>query len=204
MVNDDFTERLLRPTLEKAEAVADTSELFARAAKLLNLAGALNNQALHPSPGNVGAVTEDSNLFGSAEEATELTGIRQTKPGQVQPIVKSLMKTLLEDYPTLLDDAGIRHLLDRDYCKTNLRLQISNLALLRRRENGIEISGHSRYWTKVYADRFHVCKEWWKKDHLANARSLLRFVTGLIEKNQGHHGVPALNKHRQSLCDYIG
>ena len=37
LTNDDFTRNVVRPTLEKAKTVADTSELFARAAKLLDL-----------------------------------------------------------------------------------------------------------------------------------------------------------------------
>lgn len=37
LINDDFTREIVCPTLEKTRAVADTSELFARAAKLLDL-----------------------------------------------------------------------------------------------------------------------------------------------------------------------
>ncbi|MDE0145190.1 MAG: hypothetical protein OXL95_04910 [Nitrospira sp.] len=37
LINDDFTKNIVCPTLEKAKTVADTSELFARAAKLLDL-----------------------------------------------------------------------------------------------------------------------------------------------------------------------
>ena len=124
--------------------------------------------------------------------------------GEVQPLVRNLMKTLLEDYPTLLNDTDIRNLLNRDYCKNTLGLQIGNLALLRRMEAGRHISGHARYWMKLYGGRFYVCKEWWKKDHLANARNLLRFVTGLVEKTPAHPGTPALERHRKALSDYIG
>ena len=37
LINDDFTREIVCPTLEKTRTVADTSELFARAAKLLDL-----------------------------------------------------------------------------------------------------------------------------------------------------------------------
>lgn len=37
LINDDFTKDVVCPTLEKTSTVADTSELFARAAKLLEL-----------------------------------------------------------------------------------------------------------------------------------------------------------------------
>ena len=38
LINEDFTDQILRTTLEKADTVADTSELFVRASKLLELA----------------------------------------------------------------------------------------------------------------------------------------------------------------------
>lgn len=43
LINEDFTKDVVCPTLEKARTVADTSELFARAAKLLDLS--LNRKA---------------------------------------------------------------------------------------------------------------------------------------------------------------
>ncbi len=39
LINADFIKQLMRPTLEKGDTVADTSELFVRAAKLLGLTG---------------------------------------------------------------------------------------------------------------------------------------------------------------------
>ena len=39
LINDDFAEQVVIPTLEKTDSVEDTSELFARAAKLLELSG---------------------------------------------------------------------------------------------------------------------------------------------------------------------
>ncbi len=56
--------------------------------------------------------------------------------GEIQPLVKNLMKTLLEDQLTLLNDVDQRNLMDAGYCKSNLYLRIGNFALLRRRENG--------------------------------------------------------------------
>ena len=151
---------------------------------------------------------------GIAQDTTGSSGERRRRSssergsrigrGEVQPLVQSLMETLLEDYPTLLDDADILNLLNREHCKTNLGLQIGNLILLWRMENGTEISGHKRYWAKVYAGRFYVCNNWWRDYHLANANSLLRFVGGLVQRNPNHPGVPALEGHRKALRDYIG
>lgn len=128
----------------------------------------------------------------------------QTGRRLVQPLVRSLMETLLENHPTLLDESDISNLMNREYCKLHLRLRMGNLALLRSTEHGTDISGHGRYWTKAYAGKYHVCNNWWKKDHLDNARSLLRFVARLAERAPRHPGTPALERHQRALHDYIG
>ena len=125
--NNVFTSQVLRPTLEKTTEVADTAELFARAAKLLNLSGMVTTQE----------------EFVAADRANNTV---RTDEHNVQPMVKALMKTLLEEHPTLLDDSERSNLMDADYCATELGLRINNLPLLRKRESGREIKGHSRYW----------------------------------------------------------
>ena len=200
VINDDFYWQVVRPTLEKAATVADTSELFVRSAKLLHLGEA----ATHAVPAHAERsrrVASDTGRFGHGETATAPTSPAR---GEFQPLVRSLMKTLLEDFPTLLDGTDICNLLNRDYCKTNLSLQISNHALLRRVKDGRKISGRDRYWNHEYAGEFYVCSQWWKDHHVDNARSLLQFVEGLIERMPDHRGIPALKRHRQAFHDYIG
>ena len=128
-----------------------------------------------------------------------------TKAPQIQPFVRNLMKTLLEDYPTFLSDTDIRNLRDQDYCKNNLGLKINN-PLLRNTEAGTKGSdndNNNRYWVTPYNKRFYVCKEWWPKYHLSNARSLLRFVDELTARHPAHPGTPALDRHKKALNDYI-
>ncbi len=48
IINHDFTDQLVHPTLEKADTVADTSELFVRAAKLMDLTGIPRNHVVQP------------------------------------------------------------------------------------------------------------------------------------------------------------
>ena len=128
-----------------------------------------------------------------------------TNAPQIQPLVRNLMKTLLEDYPTFLDDTDIRNLRDQDYCKNNLGLKIYK-PLLRNTEAGTKGSDndkYNRYWVTPYNKRFYVCKEWGPKDHLSNARSLLRFVDDLAARHPAHPGAPALARHKKALNDYI-
>ena len=173
---------LVSATLAKSAAVADTSELFVRAAKLLNLTESTSkvNETTRSRP----KITADA-------------------PAGFQPIVRALMATLLEQHPTLLDDAAIHNLMDPDYCKNVLGIKIANHALLRKVERGALINGHARYWTtKEYASKFYVCSEWWKDHHLANAESLHKFALDIAQKNPDDPGIPALNNHIKALSDY--
>lgn len=191
ITNEEFGSQLLSPTLEKAAAVADTSELFVRSAKLLKLNGlteeARNDPPILADPPNAAVPASSSN----------------NQPGRIQPLVRSLMKTLLEDSPALLNQGDLRHLLDADHCRHRLDLQLSSHALLRRQEDGRIISGHSRYYEKVYGGRYYICSQWWKQYHFHNAKSLLRFVEELIGRRPGHPGLTALEKHRTAFNDYL-
>ena len=127
--------------------------------------------------------------------------------GRVQPIVRQLMKTLLEDHPSLLTETDIANLMNRDYTQRTLGLQLGGFPLLRRRESGRRGSdndGNNRYYTKLYAGRFYVCSQWWKDDHISNAKSLLRFVGEIIDRDPDHPGTPVLERHRKALGEYIG
>ncbi len=185
-INQDFTEKVLTPTLEKAGTVADTSELFMRSAKLLDLSRYSSAMDGRSDP----------------RRATEVT--KKLDPGPLQPLVRSLMGTLLEDHPSLLDGADRGNLMNRDYCKSSLGLRIGNLALLRRVEVGKEISGHSRYWKKLYGGEFYVCSQWWKDHHVTNAERLLQLVSGLVQSNATRPEVTALEGHESALREYIG
>ena len=58
-------------------------------------------------------------------------GNDETQPDQVQPIVRNLMKSLLEDHPSLLTETDIANLMDRDYTQKILGLQLAGFPLLR-------------------------------------------------------------------------
>ena len=122
--------------------------------------------------------------------------------GAFQEIVESLMRTLLEDHPTLLRERDVSHLMDAEYCKGVLGLSIANFALLRHCEQGHMIQGHARYWKHVYADRFYVCSQWWKDHHPTNATALSGFASGVAERNVGHPGTARLRHHIDALDAY--
>ena len=183
VTNDDFTKAVVRPTLDKASKVADSSELFVRSAKLINLAGYLAEQR---------------------PRAQRTTSTR--KPGSTispfQDLVKDLMQTLLVDAPELLNIEHRHDLQEKEYCSKELGLKIGNLPLLRRTGSGTEVNGYNRYWRDPYGG-FYVCSQWWKLHHRSNARSLLTFIKDVIERNKEHPDAQALRRHEQAFLDYL-
>ena len=139
----------------------------------------------------------------SAYQKVEKREDRSIPVNKLQPIVRCLMKTLLEDHPTLLSDTLRRNLMKADYCKNDLGLTLSNLALLREVKNGRRINGYPRYWAKRYADRYYVCSEWWRDHHCHNARMLRRFVDKLGNRNLNDPGVLALKRHAEALEELV-
>ena len=127
-------------------------------------------------------------------------------PDRVQPLVQDLMETLLEDHPSLLTETDISNLMNRNYSQKVLGLQLGGFPLLRKREAGIKGSdndGHSRFYTKLYAGSFYVCKEWWRNYHVSNAKSLRRFVGEVAGRHPNHPGIQDLEQHMEALRDYI-
>ena len=182
IVNDDFVESVVKPTLEKAGDVADSSELFVRSAKLLETAGytllpLTSNRPPTPPPPN-------------------------SPKRRIQPLASSLMRTLLVDSPGLLSDAEMSDLQDNEYCKSRLGLQIGNFSLIRRIELGRK--GNDGRRDRYYADRygdFYVCNDWWLAHHRANAQALLDYVEDLIRRNPARED--ALRPHAQDFRDYL-
>lgn len=182
--NDDFVEAVVGPTLEKASGVADSSELFLRSVKLLELAGYRAN--LNPSVRRAER--------GAEEDSADAT--------QIQPLVKELMHTLLVEAPLLLSDVDRRNLQDNEHCKRTLGLRIGNFALLRRTRSDTDGKGRNRYWADPY-DGFYVCSQWGKPHHRSNARCLLAFVKDIVARNAGPKG-DVLRRHEQAFREYLG
>ncbi|MCY4625172.1 MAG: hypothetical protein OXC99_09280 [Chloroflexi bacterium] len=181
LTNDAFAERLLQPTLQKAAAVSDTAELFMRSVKLLDVAKPQN-----PKP----------------------NGRQSRSPNPdptIQPLVRDLMQTLLEDHPTLLEEFERGNLMDEHFCRHELGLQINNFPLLRPQAEGRKSpDGRDRYYQRLYAGRFYVCSQWWRAHHLSNAQSLLQFVDELAQRKPNHPGMLALERSRKDLQEYVG
>ena len=184
LTNDQFAKKIVEATLTMADSEADTTELFARSAKLLKLTGFYNLQQLNPT-----ATTHGGN------KTTQITG-------ELQSLVQNLMQTLLVDAPSLLCEEDKRNLMEAEYCKINLGIKIGNLALIRELKLGKSVSGKPRYYAQPYGE-FYVCSQWNKKYHVSNARSLLGFVCDLASRRHAHPDVAELHLHKRALKDFV-
>lgn len=186
LTNTGFRDEMVRPTLEAAQAVADTSELFVRSAKLLEVSG------LSLTIPDVSSPTKRA-----------APHISRSPRATLQPLVRGLMKTLLEDYPELLNESAALALTDSEFCRNELGLQIGGFALLRRRQDGRIIKGHGRYWNEAFGD-YYVVSQWWKQYHSHNAERLLRWVEQMLGVTARQPGRVALQRHRTALARYLG
>lgn len=192
LTNERFTEEMLKPVLDKAETVADTSELFVRSAKLMKLAG--GDWVNYDSRQSQGGGT-DRRFRESVRESP--------RGGKFQRIVRGLMQTLLDGRHAILDDECLQNLTDPTYCQSTLELQLGGLALLRRREQGREISGRARYWSHLYGGMYYATNNWWLTYHVHNAKSLLVFIEHLLSKEQDTASVAALESHKKAIQHYL-
>ena len=95
----------------------------------------------------------------------------------LQDIVRTLMRTVLEDFPDTLDGETMERLVTT----TNpLGLKIGNHALIRKVADGTQVNGRNRYWVRPFGGRWYVCSEWSKQNHRHNARKLAAWVESLI------------------------
>ena len=182
LTNEEFNRKLLIPTLEKAGKVADTSELFVRAAKLLELSG--------------------TKTGGGGRQRNNNAGISTAPSDQLQDIVKGLMRTVLEEHPDLLEESDLQNMMDSKFCKDELGLQLGGVPLLGREKEGMMVSGRARCWKKEKYGGFYVADHWVKKHHPKNARALARFVEGLVSRRANHPAVPKLERHKAALEKY--
>ena len=176
LTNRNFAACVVRPTLKKASGFADSSELFLRSAKMLEIA---NHKLEHRG--------STSPPRGS------------TSNERIQLLVRGLMRTLLEDNPNLLCEVERGKLADGDYCKNKdgLGLRLGGCALIRKQRAGYE----SRYYEAPYGD-FYVCNNWPKRYHRHNACRLLAFVKSLA--STGTDREKALRSHIEAFNDYVG
>lgn len=184
--NDDFVNRIVKPTLENASDVADSSELFVRSAKLLETTG-------------YRLIPPWTTPNGPTPPNGPPPPIGQPK-GRIQPLVEDLMRTLLVARPALLSDGEKRDLQDNVYCKRSIGLRIG-FPLIRRVELGRKGNdGRDRYYARPYGE-FYVCNDWWPYNHCANAKSLLAWVEDLTRRNPAQED--ALRPHAQAFGDYM-
>ncbi len=112
----------------------------------------------------------------SSTRCREAIGAEHSHCEGFQDVVYDMMRTLLEDYPALLNGETIGYL---ETTTNPLGTKLS-YPLLRKRAEGRIVNGHPRYKKDLFAHRWYVCTEWNKQHHRHNARKLAEWVESLI------------------------
>lgn len=143
IANQDFTDEILQPVLARADAVADTSELFLRAYQLLSLCEPTPRK--HLAQANCRETAGDGDRIGKHVRATmqNLAATNRLSPGVVGK------------------------LLDGRYCKATFNL---GLPFLKAVDPTVDVSrqridsnGYGRYWKhplKINNHEFLMCSQW--------------------------------------------
>ena len=208
LTNEAFNRELLAPTLEKGGRFRILRSCSCGQRSCWSWGGPRTEGSGRRRSSNARDSTASSGRAAIEEAGSEPGGARfinpRTPSGQLQPLVRGLMRTVLEDPPDLLGETDLRNMMDGELCRGELGLQLGGFPLLRRVEEGRMENGHPRYWSKVYGDEFYVTNNWWQAHHLENSWALARFVEGLVRRRLDHPAVPELEQHRAALERFAG
>jgi len=168
--NDMFNTEIAQKTLVKTVGEADSSELFARSIKLLNITNKFEpvkvDQPVQkdPLPRDHEAREPDPPVSSSNHIRIGNISIPTTKSADesVQDYVKKVMRLLLNN--EILTQDELRWLQDKEYCKKTFFLQ---LPMIRNTAEGYkDNTGRGRYWSKeIFGGKYYVCSQWWKDHH---------------------------------------
>jgi len=179
--NDNFKSDILIPTINAIQTESDTSELFSRSFKLLDLFNLtkpndknstqlateteqiniskqtllLNNDSVENN------VKFDKNNSLSIDKYVEIKGIRiqllKNTGESIQDFIKRTLNLML--HGKLIPETEIVKLLNPEYCKKTFYLQFPLLQTDSLKT--IDASGRSRYWKNKFDRKYYVCSQWW-------------------------------------------
>ena len=155
--NAKFTTEIVKKVIERTTDEADSSELFARAVKLLHISSKFQTQQVRTVNNDQTNTTKiDTNT-----KPIDVNGISiPTHPIDeiFQNYIKRIMHLLFDN--SLLTEDEILNLQNTEYCKNTFNLQFPML---------VKTDGNfdrRRYWVTVTFNnnQFYVCSQWWP-DH---------------------------------------
>ena len=178
--NAVFYEEIVKSTLGVISSEADSSELFARSAKLLELSRSRAQIQPHieaPPPVRQAAFEDDETFAG---RVVNINGVEVplSKPDNksFQDYVKLVMHLLLDKH--LLSHDQLEKLKDREYSRDTFLLQFP---LLRDMADGYQDDlGHGRYWSReIFDNQYYVCSQWWRENHPEHMRAIREWLMSL-------------------------
>ncbi|MHB8883262.1 MAG: hypothetical protein ACYC69_17355 [Thermodesulfovibrionales bacterium] len=168
--NAAFNAEIAQKTLTRTISESDSSELFARSHKLLNITNNFNAAANRQSRPEESILAEPEPLasqFAPMEgDYASIGNIRIPlfieDNESVQGYVKKIMRLLFDN--NILSNDEIERLQDRQYCNRVFAVQYP---LIRNTAEGHKDNlGRSRYWSReIFGGNFYVCSQWWLAHH---------------------------------------
>jgi hypothetical protein len=180
--NDKFNTEIAQKTLTKTISESDSSELFARSVKLLNITNKFNSAASgQPRPKESKFTCPEPPVRPVASGEYVIIGsisipVVKEYAESVQDYVKRIMRLLLNN--NILTSDEIESLQDKEYCKKVFALQFP---LIRNTAEGYkDRRGRGRYWSKeIFGGNFYVCSQWWKDHHSTYLAKLKQWLISL-------------------------
>lgn len=141
--NEDFNSRILEPVLLACKSVADTSELFARAYKLIDMftvksCSATNKKKLHNT---VSLLTPGQNAYS------------QMKPGL---LARTALRNVLESGK--LSKNELTELQDTDYCKKVFGVRYPVVAQTR------DVDRYYADPVNINGNDYYICNDWYDRN----------------------------------------
>jgi len=168
--NDKFNTDIAQKTLAQTITEADSSELFARSIKLLNITNKFK-PVIVDQPVQKASSLRDYAIKEPTQPISSSSHIRidnipipTTKEvhESVQDYVKQVMRLLLNN--NLLTEDELKWLQDKEYCKKTFFLQFPLIRITA--EGYKDNTGRGRYWSReIFGGKFYVCSQWWKDHH---------------------------------------
>lgn len=184
--DEAFRDEILLPTLKKTENEADTSELFLRSCKMLDMfnlikktenktitcINSIDKQKKETSCSylnsyqneKVGQIAQRSLQYNTNIKQIIINDIKidiyPQEKESVQDFVKRTFTKLITN--NLLREDVLKKLFDKYYCKDNFGIQY---ALLQTDwTKCIDNAGYERYWKTFKIDnKYFCCSQWWKE-----------------------------------------
>ena len=166
--NDEFNDKVLQPTLNVLDEVADTSELFMRSLKMYNMFASKKSVS-----SNKRKYSSTVNSNKPTMERIEAEGIEGLEEMKIGVIARKVLRKMLEEGKASKEE--VEKMQTSEYSKETFDIQYP---LLKKASNESEIKPHRYYANpvKIYGEYYFLCSEWYEVPGNNDRPYLLKWI----------------------------